>query len=158
MFAQTWLGGNTISDLLIASAMLYHVNSSFFLYIKEPFKADLPTPIRQLIKKARGNFNTHVHVSIVRLTVETNVVTSKPLQSLRCHGDPPQSHARSATVSIIGFLMAALYPVSGSMDDRHKSAVIDASTLPYRTTIGSCARTYSISFCRNLSSHIIIII
>jgi len=24
---QTWLGGNTISDLLIASAMLFHVSS-----------------------------------------------------------------------------------------------------------------------------------
>jgi hypothetical protein len=75
---QTWLGGNTISDLLIASAMLYHVNSSFVFLYKEPFEADRPTPIQQLIgMKARGNFSTHALASIVRLTVETNVVTSE---------------------------------------------------------------------------------
>ena len=49
----------------------------FFLY-EEPFEAERPTPITQLTRmQARGNFSTHALVSIVRLTVETNVMTSK---------------------------------------------------------------------------------
>ena len=52
--------------------------------------------------------------------------------------------------------MVALYPVGGSMRDKHGSTVIDASTRPaYRTRIGLCARTYRISFFQNQSSHII---
>ncbi|KAN0106929.1 hypothetical protein V8E52_010673 [Russula decolorans] len=68
ILALTWLGGNTISDLLIASAMLYHLTRM----------------------RGRGNFSTHALLSIVRLTVETNVATT--------------------TVSIVGLLMVALYP------------------------------------------------
>jgi len=44
--ALTWLGGNTISDLLIASAMFYHSTRV----------------------KARGHFSNQALVSIVRLT------------------------------------------------------------------------------------------
>jgi hypothetical protein len=44
-------------------------------------EADYPTPIPQLIKlKARDNFSSHALVSIVRLTIETNLVTSKDLR------------------------------------------------------------------------------
>ena len=35
--AQTWLLGNTISDVLIASAMLYHVNTSHLLLLQKRF-------------------------------------------------------------------------------------------------------------------------
>ncbi|KAF8498155.1 hypothetical protein F5888DRAFT_225422 [Russula emetica] len=66
--ALIWLCGNTISDLLIASAMFYHLTRI----------------------KAREHFSSHALVSIVRLTVETNIVTT--------------------TVSIISLLMVALYP------------------------------------------------
>jgi hypothetical protein len=69
ILALTWLGGNTISDLLIASAMLFHLSR---------------------LKTREGNLSSHALVSIVRLTVESNMVTT--------------------TVSIVSFLMVAVYP------------------------------------------------
>ncbi|KAF8486815.1 hypothetical protein DFH94DRAFT_687287 [Russula ochroleuca] len=68
VLALTWLIGNTVSDLLIASAMLYHLSRI----------------------KAIGNLSGHALVSIVRLTVETNLVTT--------------------SVSIVSLLMVAVYP------------------------------------------------
>ena len=45
-------------------------------------EADCPTPIQQLTKlRAKDNFSSHALVSIVRLTVETNLVTSKDLRA-----------------------------------------------------------------------------
>ncbi|KAH9984745.1 hypothetical protein BJV77DRAFT_1071862 [Russula vinacea] len=68
VLALTWLIGNTVSDLLIASAMLYHLSRL----------------------RAREGFSGHALVSIVRLTVETNLVTT--------------------SVSIVSLLMVAVYP------------------------------------------------
>jgi len=69
ILAMTWLIGNTVSDLLIAAAMVYHL----------------------LQRRAKeGRFSTHALVSIVRLTVETNIMTT--------------------TVSIVSLLMVVLYP------------------------------------------------
>ncbi|KAH9969367.1 hypothetical protein BGW80DRAFT_630096 [Lactifluus volemus] len=69
ILALTWLIGNTVSDLLITSAMLYHLAE----------------------RKARdGQYSSHAIISIVRLTIETNVVTT--------------------TVSIIALLMVAIFP------------------------------------------------
>ena len=75
-------------------------------------------PILQLrrIWATDGKLSSHALVSIVRLTVETNLVTSKNL-SFWCHNVPSSSHARSATVSIVALLMVVLYPVSGSVHD-----------------------------------------
>jgi len=55
ILAMTWLIGNTVADMLIASAMLYHL-------IK--------------LKKRDGRFSSHALVSIVRLTIETNILTT----------------------------------------------------------------------------------
>ncbi|KAH9984760.1 hypothetical protein BJV77DRAFT_163413 [Russula vinacea] len=54
-FETTWIAANTLSDLLIASTMLYHLRRAW---------------VRD------GNLSNHVLVSIVRLTVETNLVTT----------------------------------------------------------------------------------
>lgn len=111
---QTWIIGNTLSDLLIASAMLYYVSSFRQLYTIS-LKAHCSTPVAQLRKiwAKDGNLSSHVLVSIVRLTVETNLVTSKSLRVLDTIMCPP-SHARSATVSVAAMLMVAVYPVSCS--------------------------------------------
>jgi len=55
VFEMTWIIGNAVSDLLIASAMLYHLRR---------------------IWARDGNLSSHSLVSIVRLTVETNLVTT----------------------------------------------------------------------------------
>ena len=75
---QTWIVGNTLADLLIASTMLYHVN--FFLLVSTgSLEADLTTSILQLrsVWTRHGHLSWHIFVSIVRLTIETNLVTSK---------------------------------------------------------------------------------
>jgi hypothetical protein len=104
--------------------MLYHVNL-VSISKSESFEADCPAPLPQLTRlKDRGNFSSHALVSIVRLTVETNLVTS---EHLRCPDAPASSHVRSATASIVSLLMVALYPVSVSV--RHVfSSAINAST------------------------------
>jgi len=69
VLAMTWLIGNTVSDLLIAAAMLYHLAK----------------------RKARdGHFSSHALVSIVRLTIETNMLTT--------------------AVGIVSLLMVVIYP------------------------------------------------
>ena len=75
---QTWIVGNTLADLLIASTMLYHV--SFFLLLSTgSLEVDLSTSILQLrsVWTRHGHLSRHILVSIVRLTIETNLVTSK---------------------------------------------------------------------------------
>ncbi|KAI9453630.1 hypothetical protein BJY52DRAFT_812018 [Lactarius psammicola] len=68
VLALTWLSGNTLSDILIAGSMLFH-----------------------LVRRRReGNFSDHALSRIVRLTIETNVLTT--------------------AVGIISLLMVALYP------------------------------------------------
>ncbi|KAF8486816.1 hypothetical protein DFH94DRAFT_2547 [Russula ochroleuca] len=69
IFEMTWIIANTLSDLLIASSMLYHLRR---------------------IWTNDGNLSSYILVSIVRLTVETNLVTT--------------------TASIAALLMVALYP------------------------------------------------
>jgi hypothetical protein len=64
--------------------------------------------LRRLLVKD-GDLNNHVFVSIVRLTVETNLVTSKDPS----HNVSPSSHACLATVSVISLFLVAVYPVSG---------------------------------------------
>ena len=65
---------------------------------------------------------------IVRLTVETNIVTSKGFRVIDVMDVLPSSHAHLATVSIVSLLMVAMYPVSGLECPVHFSADIDAST------------------------------
>ncbi|KAI9452301.1 hypothetical protein BJY52DRAFT_943117 [Lactarius psammicola] len=68
VLALTWLSGNTLSDILIAGSMLFH-----------------------LVRRRReGNFSDHALSRIVRLTIETNILTT--------------------AVGIISLLMVALYP------------------------------------------------
>jgi hypothetical protein len=79
--AQTWLLGNTVSDALITSAMLYHVNISHLLLLQKIlFETDGCLVIPQLVicraRDGRFNIRHDAVVSIVRLTVETNMVTS----------------------------------------------------------------------------------
>jgi len=69
MVLLTWLTGNMISDLLITGAMIFYLSK----------------------RGANEDYGTrHALVSIVRLTVETNIVTS--------------------IVSVVSLLMVALYP------------------------------------------------
>jgi len=69
MLALTWLTGNTISDLLIAAAMVFYLTK----------------------RRVREEYSSsHALVSIVRLTVETNVITT--------------------TVSVASLLIVSLYP------------------------------------------------
>jgi hypothetical protein len=78
---QSWILGNTLSDLLIASAMLYHVGSFRLLYM-ESLEADCSLLVPQLRRmwSRDGNLSSHVLVSMVRVTVETNLVTSRHLR------------------------------------------------------------------------------
>jgi len=69
VLAVTWLVGNTASDVLIAAAMLYYL-------VKHRAKD--------------GPMGNYALVRIVRLTVETNILTT--------------------TVSIVSLLMVLLYP------------------------------------------------
>ncbi|KAI9445765.1 hypothetical protein BJY52DRAFT_1194050 [Lactarius psammicola] len=73
ILAMTWLIGNAAADTLIASAMLYHL-------------------VR--LKKKDGYFSGHALISIVRLTVETNILTT--------------------TVSIVAAIMVIWHPVRDS--------------------------------------------
>jgi len=144
MLHQIWLIGSTFSDLLIAYAMLYHVCSFWLLYMRS-FEAHYPIIISQLrrMRANDGDFSNHVFVSIVRLTVETNLVTSKD-PDLWCHNVSP-SHAHLATVSVVSLLMVALFPVSGPVCDVHPLALDWRVEHSWRT--GICARMYPTSTC-----------
>jgi hypothetical protein len=81
---QTWLIGNTVSDILIASAMLFFVSFSFSFRVSGRLPdADHPSPIPQLIQRRSkdGYLSSHALVSVVRLTVESNLMTSEPVPS-----------------------------------------------------------------------------
>jgi len=69
---MTWLIGNTVSDMLIASTML------FFLIQR---------------RNKDGFFSSHALVSIVRVTVESNLMTT--------------------TISLISMLMVVIFPQKG---------------------------------------------
>jgi hypothetical protein len=105
--AQTWLIGNTVSDILITSALLYHVRTSES--VSRFFEADGSLIIPQLAKRRvrDGQYSSHTIIRIVRLTIETNVVTS--MYCLVGYVIP--ANTRSATVSIIALLMVAIFPV-----------------------------------------------
>ena len=79
--------------------------------------------LRRLMVKG-GYFNDHILVSIVKLTVETNLVTSKDL-SLRSHNASPLSHARLATVSVIALFLVAVHPVSSPVYDVRPFTEVD---------------------------------
>jgi hypothetical protein len=68
--ALIWLGGNTLSDILITGSMLYHLG--------------------RRRRDANGHFSDRALSRIVRLTVETNLLTT--------------------TVGIVSFLMIAVFP------------------------------------------------
>ena len=71
--------GNATGDLLIAAAMLYYV-IIWALHLNGSPGADFGLENRQLAKRRRAAdsaFNDHALVRIVRLTIETNVLTSK---------------------------------------------------------------------------------
>jgi len=123
---QTWIIADTLSDLLIAAAMFYHVNP-IDCRVWNHSKLIVLCPIPQLrrIWARDGNLSCHVLISIVRLIVETNLATSEHLH-LRVF-DVMMLHARSATVSIASLLIVALYPVSRSTRHVQLSPGIDAS-------------------------------
>ena len=81
MLHQTWFIANTLSDVLIASAMIYYVSS---FWCSGSLEADFSTPIPQLrrIWAESGFPKNHVLVNIVRLTVETNLATGKDIQGV----------------------------------------------------------------------------
>ena len=81
--SQTWLIGNTASDVLIAAAMLYHVNPFMSRVNHGSFRAHHLASILQLaLRRTKdGSLSNHALVRIVRLTVETNILTSKYLPS-----------------------------------------------------------------------------
>ncbi|KAH9030950.1 hypothetical protein EDB84DRAFT_1439006 [Lactarius hengduanensis] len=66
----TWLSGNALGDILIAGSMLFHLG--------------------RRRSEGGGNFSDHALSKVVRLTVETNVLTT--------------------TVGIISLLMVAVFP------------------------------------------------
>jgi len=68
ILALTWLTGNTLSDILITGSMLFHLRR----------------------RRKDGYFGDHALSRIVRLTVETNVLTT--------------------TVGIVSLLMVAIFP------------------------------------------------
>ena len=72
-------------------------------------------PISQLrrILTTDGNPSRHILVRTVRLTVETNLVTSKRPRAFDVIMWP-LSHTRLATVSITALVIVAVFPVSGS--------------------------------------------
>lgn len=79
---QTWLAGNTASDLLIAAAMLYHVDRLRFALGIRPMLIAFTQILQLAQRRARdGRLSNHALVSVVRLTVETNIMTSKSLPS-----------------------------------------------------------------------------
>jgi hypothetical protein len=84
--ALTWLCGNTLSDLLITGAMLYYLG-------RRRHRGD-------------GYFSDHALSKIVRLTVETNILTSKWTPS---SGTLLGFILPSATVGIVSLLMVAAY-------------------------------------------------
>ncbi|KAI0279686.1 hypothetical protein BC826DRAFT_554699 [Russula brevipes] len=85
--AITWLIGNTAADILIASAMLYYL-------------------VRRR-RNADGVFSDHPLVKIVRLTVETNLLTSNfrgnRFSSGGCHISPRK------LVHVPTFILGKLY-------------------------------------------------
>ncbi|KAH9173603.1 hypothetical protein EDB89DRAFT_707307 [Lactarius sanguifluus] len=70
VLALTWLSGNALGDILIAGSMLFHLG--------------------RRRSEGGGNFSDHALSKVVRLTVETNVLTT--------------------TVGIISLLMVAIFP------------------------------------------------
>ncbi|KAH9035520.1 hypothetical protein EDB85DRAFT_2143686 [Lactarius pseudohatsudake] len=70
VLALTWLSGNALGDILIAGSMLFHLG--------------------RRRSEGGGNFSDHALSKVVRLTVETNVLTT--------------------TVGIISLLMVAVFP------------------------------------------------
>jgi hypothetical protein len=92
---QIWLIGNTLSDLLIASAMVYHVNGQISL------REDCSklTTFLQLQKRRRdlgGLFSDHTLLRIIRVIVESNILTSKYIPSAYV---PTHLPTRSLTMS-----------------------------------------------------------
>src|SRR5882762_9266412 len=74
---QTWLVGNTVTDILIVTAMLYYVKT---LQVVRGSCTDCYSSGHQQLTRRRnaddGLFSNHALVKIVRLTVETNILTS----------------------------------------------------------------------------------
>ena len=105
-----------------------HFNCSCLSTESLAFEAKCFPPIPQLRKFCTidGNLNRHILVRAVRLTVETNLMTSKDLRAF----DVIMwtlSHARSATVSIVALVMFAAFPVSRSAHHVRSSIELDTS-------------------------------
>jgi hypothetical protein len=95
--------------------MLYYVSSFRYGIVAGSLEADFSTLIAQLRRVwAKDRFlKNHVLESIVRLTVETNLATSKDLRGIDVMAALPLSHARSASVSVVSLIMIVVFPVSG---------------------------------------------
>ena len=114
--------------------------------------AEYLTSILQLVqRRARdGRISNHALVSAVRLTIETNIMTSKSLPGL----DTPiialssLSYGQYRRIASGRRLPSELFCLARE----HAIANIDASVLKIRRRIGSCARTYP-SSCKFLSSN-----
>ena len=102
---------------------------SFFGSLEADFSMLIPQLRRVWAKDAF--LKNHVLVNIVRLTVETNLATSKDFRGVDVMYALPLSHARSASVSIVSLIMIAAYPVSGPANFCFKciSVEIDRRTL-----------------------------
>ena len=114
---------------------------------------DYLTPILQLVqRRARdGRISNHALVSAVRLTIETNIMTSKSLPG----PDTPIVTLSSLSYGQYRRIASGrrLPSESFCLAREHATANIDASVLiKNRRRIGSCARTYP-SSCKFLSSN-----
>lgn len=83
MSFQVWLSGSVLADGLIALSMIYHV-SPWHLYSKAHLTASdsdcslLPTTQLERRRTDGHGFLSNSAISrIVRLTIETNLITSK---------------------------------------------------------------------------------
>ena len=114
--------------------------------------ADYLTPNLQLIqRRARdGRISNHALVSAVRLTIETNIMTSKSLPG----PDTPIIALPSLSYGQYRRIASGrrLPSESFCLAREHTTVNIDASVLKNRRRTGSCARTYP-SSCKFLSSN-----
>jgi len=103
------LSGNAVSDILIASSMLYHVNILHSLRVGSS-KADFDLELTKRRKEADGFFHDSALLKVVRLTMETNLLTSEYILDF---GETTLLTHVLASMGVISLLVIVIFPVSG---------------------------------------------
>ena len=111
-----------MADILIAAAMLYHVCVVFSLesIVCNWLRFGCPQLVRRRRERdgLQGLGGDHILdyalPRIMRLTIETNVMTSKYTYPWSLNAN--SSHLRSASVGIIALLMIVIFPVGDSRE------------------------------------------